>query len=170
PADKSRYLEVHHAASGGSPGRWEFRIVGLDGSERWVDSHMVPFEITATGRKAPLAVLGVTSDVTQRKRLEDQLRQSQKMDALGRLAGGITHDFNNFLTALIGYTELALKQIGDDETVYPDLKNDLREVLNVGRRAAALTRQLLIFSRSPMLEPARAVSFDAVIAPLEGML
>jgi PAS domain S-box-containing protein len=170
PADRSRYLEMHHAASTGSPARWEFRIVGLSGGERWVDSHMVPFEISNNGHKTPAAVLGVTSDVTERKRLEDQLRQSQKMDALGRLAGGITHDFNNFLTALIGYTELALKQIGDDETVYPDLKNDLREVLKVGRRAAALTRQLLIFSRSPMLEPGQTVSVDVVISPLDGML
>jgi two-component system cell cycle sensor histidine kinase/response regulator CckA len=170
PADRSRYVEMHRAASGGSPARWEFRIVGLSGGERWVDSHMVPFETSANGHKTAPAVLGVTSDVTERKRLEDQLRQSQKMDALGRLAGGITHDFNNFLTALIGYTELALRQIGDDETVYPDLKNDLREVLKIGRRAAALTRQLLIFSRSPMLEPAQAVSFDAIIAPLDGML
>jgi PAS domain S-box-containing protein len=170
PADRSRYLEMHRAASSGSPVRWEFRIVSLSGEERWVDSHMVPFETSANGHKTVPAVLGVTSDVTERKRLEDQLRQSQKMDALGRLAGGITHDFNNFLTALIGYTELALKQIGDDETVYPDLKNDLREVLKIGRRAAALTRQLLIFSRSPMLEPAQTVSVDTVIAPLEGML
>jgi PAS domain S-box-containing protein len=170
PADRSRYLEMHRAASSGCPVRWEFRIVSLSGVERWVDSHMVPFETSVNGHDAVPAVLGVTSDVTERKRLEDQLRQSQKMDALGRLAGGITHDFNNFLTALIGYTELALKQIGDDETVYPDLKNDLREVLKIGRRAAALTRQLLIFSRSPMLEPAQAVSFDTVIAPLEGML
>jgi PAS domain S-box-containing protein len=170
PADRSRYLEMHRAASSGSPARWEFRIIGFSGEERWVDSHMVPFETSAHGHTTLSAVLGVTSDVTERKRLEDQLRQSQKMDALGRLAGGITHDFNNFLTALIGYTELALKQIGDDETVYPDLKNDLREVLEVGRRAAALTRQLLIFSRSPMLEPPQAVNFDGVIAPLDGML
>jgi two-component system cell cycle sensor histidine kinase/response regulator CckA len=91
------------------------------------------------------------------------------MDALGRLAGGITHDFNNFLTALIGYTELALKQIGDDETVYPDLKNDLHEVIKIGRRAAGLTRQLLMFSRAPILEPP-VVSFDAVLAPLDAML
>jgi len=170
PADRSRYLEMHRAASSGSPARWEFRIIGLGGGERWVDSHMVPFETSRNGHKTLPAVLGVTSDVTERKRLEDQLRQSQKMDALGRLAGGITHDFNNFITALVGYTELALKQIGDDETVYPDLKNDLREVIKVGRRAAALTRQLLIFSRSPRLEPPQAISFDAVVAPLDGIL
>jgi PAS domain S-box-containing protein len=170
PADRNRYLEMHRAASVGSPARWEFRIVGLGGDERWVDSHMVPFDLSTNGHKTAAAVLGVTSDVTERKRLEDQLRQSQKMDALGRLAGGITHDFNNFVTALIGFTELALKQIGEDETVYPDLKNDLREILAVGRRASALTRQLLIFSRSPVLEPAEAVLVDEVLAPLDGML
>jgi PAS domain S-box-containing protein len=169
PDDRRRFVETHRAASEGTRGRLEFRIIGLDAGERWVDSRMVPFETTADGRETPSAVLSVTTDITDRKRLEEQLRQSQKMDALGRLAGGITHDFNNYLTALIGYTELALRQIGDDETVYPDLKNDLHEVLKIGRRAAGLTRQLLMFSRSPMLEPP-LVDFDATLAPMETLL
>src|SRR4029077_10517023 len=74
PADRGRYMDMHRAASGGSPARWEFRIISLSGAERWVDSHMVPFETLINGRKTA-SVLGVTSDITERKRLEDQLRQ-----------------------------------------------------------------------------------------------
>jgi PAS domain S-box-containing protein len=174
--DRERFLEAHRAASGGSPGRLQFRIVGLDGTQRWVDSHMVPFDTpvngpaaTAHARTDGRAVLSVTSDITAQRHLEDQLRQAQKLDALGRLVGSVAHDFNNFLTALVGYTELALRQIGDDERVYPDLKNDLKEVLNVVHRASALTRQLLIFSRRPTLD-AKPVSVDAVLAPIGPML
>ena len=169
PDDRARFLETHRAASGGTPGRMQFRIVGLDGNQRWVDSHMVPFDTPISGAGAQRTVLSVTSDVTSQRHLEDQLRQAQKLDALGRLVGSVAHDFNNFLTALVGYTELALRQIGDDERVYPDLKNDLKEVLNVAQRATALTKQLLIFSRRPTLD-AKPVSVDGVLAPLAPML
>ncbi len=168
PVDRDRFLETHRAASAGSPGRLQFRIVGLDGTQRWVDSHMVPFD-TALEGGVQRTVLSVTSDVTAQRQLEDQLRQAQKLDALGRLVGGVAHDFNNFLTAIVGYTELALRQIGDDERMYPDLKNDLKEVLNVVHRASALTKQLLIFSRKPTLDPT-PVSVDGVLAPLGPML
>ena len=160
--DRERFFETHRAASAGAPGRLQFRIVGLDGTQRWVDSHMVPFDTPVNGSDAHRTVLSVTSDVTSQRQLEDQLRQAQKLDALGRLVGSVAHDFNNFLTALVGYTELALRQIGDDERVYPDLKNDLKEVLNVTHRASALTKQLLIFSRRPTLD-AKPVSVDGVL-------
>jgi PAS domain S-box-containing protein len=169
PGDRDRFLETHRAASAGSPGRLQFRIVGLDGTQRWVDSHMVPFDTPLEGNGRQRTVLSVTSDVTAQRHLEDQLRQAQKLDALGRLVGSVAHDFNNFLTAVVGYTELALRQIGDDERMYPDLKNDLKEVLNVTHRASALTKQLLIFSRRPTLDP-MPVSVDLVLAPLGPML
>ena len=167
--DRERFFETHRAASAGAPGRLQFRIVGLDGTQRWVDSHMVPFDTPVNGSDAHRTVLSVTSDVTSQRQLEDQLRQAQKLDALGRLVGSVAHDFNNFLTALVGYTELALRQIGDDERVYPDLKNDLKEVLNVTHRASALTKQLLIFSRRPTLD-AKPVSVDGVLIPLGPMI
>jgi PAS domain S-box-containing protein len=167
--DRERFVDAHRAASAGAPGRLQFRIVGLDGTQRWVDSHMVPFDTPANGSDARRTVLSVTSDVTSQRQLEDQLRQAQKLDALGRLVGSVAHDFNNFLTALVGYTELALRQIGDDERVYPDLKNDLKEVLNVTHRASALTKQLLIFSRRPTLD-AKPVSVDGVLTPLGPMI
>jgi PAS domain S-box-containing protein len=169
PGDRDRFLATHRAASAGTPGRLQFRVVGLDGAQRWVDSHLVPFDTALEGDGLQRTVLSVTSDVTAQRQLEEQLRQAQKLDALGRLVGSVAHDFNNFLTAVVGYTELALRQIGDDERVYPDLKNDLKEVLNVVHRASALTKQLLIFSRRPTLDPV-AVSVDAVLAPLAPML
>ena len=108
---------------------------------------------------------GTLIDITARKSLEEQLRQVQKLDALGRLVAGVAHDFNNLLTAMAGYTELALQDIGSHESA----SHDLEEVLKVGRRAAALTRQLLVFSRRPVLDP-EPVRIDTVIASLEPML
>jgi signal transduction histidine kinase/two-component SAPR family response regulator len=93
------------------------------------------------------AVEGVVlaaEDVTHRRRLEDQLRQAQKMEAVGLLAGGVAHDFNNLLTAIGGFVELALVELGAEAAA----ASDLREVLGMVGRATALTRQLLTFSRS----------------------
>ena len=83
PDDRSRYLEQHYAALDGSPRRMEYRIVGLKGRERWVDSRSVPFDTTMNGSGPQRAVLSVTSDITDRKRLEMELRGAQRMEAVG---------------------------------------------------------------------------------------
>ncbi len=88
-------------------------------------------------------------DVTERYSLEQQLRQSQKMEAVGRLAGGIAHDFNNLLMVISGYSEFLLEKIGDN----PDLRPPAQEIAKAANRATALTRQLLAFSRKQMLMP-----------------
>jgi PAS domain S-box-containing protein len=88
-------------------------------------------------------------DVTERQSLEQQLRQSQKMEAVGRLAGGIAHDFNNLLMVISGYSEFLLEKIGAD----PELRPPAQEISNAANRATALTRQLLAFSRKQMLAP-----------------
>jgi PAS domain S-box-containing protein len=95
------------------------------------------------------AVLATVIDVTDRARLEDQLRQAQKMEAIGRLAGGIAHDFNNLLTAIRGNAELMSHRVRKD----PVMAAEVDEILGAADRAAALTRQLLAFSRKQVLKP-----------------
>ena len=104
----------------------------------------------------PVGVQGIARDITERKRLEqalheseEQLRQSQKLEAIGQLAGGVAHDFNNLLTAINGYSALALRRVGDDHQITPYLE----EIKKAGDRAANLTRQLLAFGRKQLLQP-----------------
>jgi PAS domain S-box-containing protein len=110
-------------------------------------------------------VLSIVRDVTDRKRLEDQLRQSQKMEAVGHLAGGVAHDFNNLLTVIIAYGEMLVSVRREDEV----LRRDLREILGAAERAAALTRQLLAFSRRQLLQP-KIVDLSKLTQNLEKML
>ena len=88
-------------------------------------------------------------DVTERRALEQQLRQSQKMEAVGRLAGGIAHDFNNLLMVISGYSEFLLERLGAE----PHLRGPAQEIASAAERASSLTRQLLAFSRKQMLAP-----------------
>jgi len=104
-------------------------------------------------------------DITEGRRLEEQLRQAQKMEAVGRLAGGVAHDFNNLLTAILGYCNLALEEMPPDQPT----RRDLEEIRDAGERAATLTRQLLAFSRRQTLRP-EAVNLNALVRQLEKML
>jgi PAS domain S-box-containing protein len=115
------------------------------------------------GRFEYLFGLGV--DVTERRLLEEQFRQAQKMEAVGRLAGGVAHDFNNLLTAILGYCDLALLRIDPADP----LRRDVEEIRKAGERAAGLTRQLLAFSRRQVLQP-RLVDLNEVVADVQKML
>ncbi|OLB12251.1 MAG: hypothetical protein AUH07_08265 [Gemmatimonadetes bacterium 13_2_20CM_70_9] len=108
---------------------------------------------------------GTQRDITDLKRLEDQLRQAQKMEAVGRLAGGVAHDFNNLLTAILGSVELLLREL---EPASP-LRQDAAEIKKAGERAAALTRQLLAYSRRQVLNP-EVLDLNRVVADMDRML
>ncbi len=120
------------------------------------DGTIVPIEVTS----APLiidgevvAIQGIARDITERKTMENRLRQSHKMEAVGQLAGGIAHDFNNIVQAIQGYTDIALMKIEESNILY----QNLREIRKASIRAANLTRQLLMFSRK---QPVEMVSLD----------
>ncbi|HEV7994036.1 MAG TPA: PAS domain S-box protein [Gemmatimonadaceae bacterium] len=124
----------------------EERITDSTGKVRWLHTVKRPMR-GEDGRIDQL--LGVSTDITTRKHLEEQLLQSQKMEAVGQLAGGVAHDFNNVLTAIKGFGELAIEQLEDEHPV----RGDIREICVAADRAAALTQQLLAFSRRQLLVP-----------------
>jgi len=110
-------------------------------------------------------ILSIGTDITQQKKLEEELRQAQKMEAVGRLAGGIAHDFNNLLTAINGYAELILLSLDEKDPI----RADLAEIKKAGDRAALLTEQLLAFSHRKILKPG-VFNLNNLIANLENML
>jgi PAS domain S-box-containing protein len=110
-------------------------------------------------------VQDIVRDISERKRIEEQFRAAQRMESVGRLAGGIAHDFNNLLGAITGYSDLALREVGEDGS----LRKDLEEISKAAKRAADLTRQLLAFSRKQVLEP-KVLDLNALIRNLEEML
>jgi two-component system cell cycle sensor histidine kinase/response regulator CckA len=118
--------------------------------------------IEVDGQKCVIAIL---KDITERKALEKQLRQLQKMEAIGQLSGGIAHDFNNLLGVILGYSELLEEGLGQDNK----FRKTAQEIKKAGQRAASLTRQLLAFSRQQMLEP-RVLNLNTVVADTEKML
>jgi len=114
---------------------------------------------------AAVGVIFMYSEVTERRHLEEQLRQAQKMEAVGQLAGGIAHDFNNILAVIMSYGDLMLGELGEDAP----MSADVREVTAAAARAAGLTRQLLAFSRRQVLQP-HVVQLNVLIRNLEKML
>ncbi len=109
--------------------------------------------------------VGVQTDVTARRQLESQYQQAQKMEAVGRLAGGVAHDFNNLLTVILGYAELLSKDFGPNDPI----RADVEQIMAAAVRAADLTRQLLAFSRKQVLET-RVLNLNVVLAGLDPML
>ena len=111
------------------------------------------------------AIVFNSRDITERRKLEEQFLQSQKVQAIGQLAGGVAHDFNNILTAIIGHSELMLQRIPLGDTLH----GNADEIQKAAHRAAGLTRQLLAFSRKQVLQP-KVIDLNAVIADMNKML
>jgi two-component system cell cycle sensor histidine kinase/response regulator CckA len=139
----------------------ESRFQMPDG-ELWLETWLAP---VPGPDGAVTSVMGIAREISERKRLERELMQAQKMEAVGRLAGGIAHDFNNLLTAILGYSDLLLDRVRDDESLRPDLE----QIRKAGERAGRLTRQLLAFSRKQPIA-ARVLDLNDLTSDLERML
>jgi two-component system, cell cycle sensor histidine kinase and response regulator CckA len=141
--------------------------IGLDLSGRRKDGKEFPVEVSlcTVETEQGLFAMAFISDITLRKTLEEQLMHAQKMEAVGRLAGGVAHDFNNMLTVIAGYNRMILDEIS---TLDP-LRGYAEEILKAADRAGALTNQLLAFSRRQIMQP-RVIDLNAVIGQTENML
>ncbi len=163
PAPERPALErsMEEAAGPGGDGR-------LPGDWHYVLGVKEPRTVEITARAIAFGsrevLLVVVVDVSERRNLEERLRDSQKMEALGRLAGGVAHDFNNILTAILGYCSLLAIKPGESHS-----RGFVREIERSGERAAALTRQLLAFSRKQVLVP-QVLDLGTVLSDLEMML
>jgi two-component system, cell cycle sensor histidine kinase and response regulator CckA len=169
PEDRDRVeTTVTQAIDQGETFEAKFRVCHPDGTVRVLFSRGLPLYDEGKAKR----FLGLALDVTEREEaeaardaLERQLRQAQKMEAVGQLAGGIAHDFNNLLLALKGYGELALRAIARGE----DASGEVEEMLSASERATALTSQLLAFSRRQMLQP-QVVSLNYVVTEMGKLL
>ena len=160
PEDRQRLVEARFASVG--------PIEGLEVDWRRKDGTPITVRLRGSRGIGPDGIEGFTmtaEEVTLQRQLEDQLRQSQKMEGIGRLAGGIAHDFNNILTAITAYADLLLADLSADD----EHRGDVDEIHRAALRAAALTKQLLAFSRQQVLAP-RVLDLDTVVTGMHGML
>jgi two-component system cell cycle sensor histidine kinase/response regulator CckA len=159
PEDVPRLVsDIQNLTADDRIGVWRHRK--KDGTEFDAEIHAHTFE--QDGRACRLIV---AQDVTERRRLEEQLRQAQKMEAVGRLAGGVAHDFNNILSVILSYGEMLLADLSPGEP----MRDDIDEIAKAGRRAVDLTRQLLSFSRQQVLEP-KVLEPNDLLANIDKML
>jgi two-component system cell cycle sensor histidine kinase/response regulator CckA len=165
PADRVQHLESlgQYQATGGGPlarRRLELTGVTADGRE-----FPVELSVSRVGTDSRAVMTGFIRDITERRALEEQLRQSQKLEAIGRLAGGVAHDFNNILMSIMGAADLLLMQLPRDDPA----SGEATEIKQSVERGAALTRQLLAFSRRQAIRSQR-VALGNVIRGMDTML
>lgn len=162
PDDSAAALDLIRSSLEDMPrGSAQFRVKHRDGS------YVVGECRTSTQYKDGYAIgiLGIVRDITRRLQLEDQLRQAQKMEAVGQLAGGVAHDFNNLLTAIVGHSQLLLSDLPPDDV----RRDDVEQIGLAAERASVLVRQLLTFSRRQVLQP-KVISLMKTIAGSEKLL
>jgi len=140
--------------------RFEFQHVLADGKIRDVEVHSAPVMI-----KDRILLFSIISDITENKKLQAQLTQAQKMESVGRLAGGVAHDFNNMLGVILGHAEFALEAAAEHDGLYDDLK----EIQTAAQRSADLTKQLLTFARKQVIDP-RVLDLNEAVESMLKML
>jgi two-component system, cell cycle sensor histidine kinase and response regulator CckA len=160
PGDRRTLIEKYH--DGGN--------VALTTDVTWQKKDGTPIIVRLTARVAEFedglsCFEGLAEDITEKRALEEQLRQALKMEAVGRLARGVAHDFNNVLAAIIGCSDLLAMRLTPADPSF----DEAQEIRKAAERGASLTRQLLTFSRSQMLEP-KLVDLNAIVPQLDGML
>ncbi len=162
-------IDLHVAERSWEKTRDEVRRLGsyvFESEHRRKDGSVFPVEVNATYISLERDyVLALVRDLTKTKRLEEQLRQAQKMEAVGRLAGGVAHDFNNMLGIVMGYGEMVSRRMDHDDPLH----SKVEQILKAAERAAALTRQLLAFSRQQVLQP-RMLDLNLVVSEMDDML
>jgi two-component system cell cycle sensor histidine kinase/response regulator CckA len=165
PDDRAMVQDAFDRAIAGETERefeLTYRIIRPDGPVRWIHDRCVVHRNDAGGIDR---LSGISEDITESRELEAQLRQAQKMEAVGRLAGGIAHNFNNIMTVILGYSAILLQEVTPDSMAH----RYVREISQAGERCAVLTGQLLAFSRKQLLHPV-SLDLHAVIRNLMGML
>lgn len=162
PQDRQTALDGLKTAAEGNVSEVSYRLTLPNGSSRSVRDHRFPIYNEA-GKVYRVA--GVAEDVTEKLSLEEQLRQSQKMEAIGVLAGGVAHDFNNLLTVINGYAEFLVERLPEGHAS----REQAKHILKAGGQAATLTQQLLAFSRKQVLVP-EVLDLNAVILDTKKML
>jgi PAS domain S-box-containing protein len=142
------------------PGNFEFEGITADGKRLWIEAIVAAVEENGfiTGTQAALR------DITERKRMEAQYLQAQKMESVGRLAGGVAHDFNNLLQVINGYSDMVMEELSPDHPCF----SNLVQIRTAGERAAELTQKLLTFGRKDVAQP-QVVELNLVVAEAERM-
>jgi PAS domain S-box-containing protein len=163
PQDRDAVLEAMAKANrSGADFSEQHRTLRADGAVRWLSG---AGRIHLGEHGEPVRGIGISLDVTERRRLEEQYRQAQKMEAIGRMAGGVAHDFNNLLTVILGHCDLLLEDLGPEDP----RRSDLAGIQKAGESGAALTRQLLAFSRKEMIQPT-LLDLNVVVTDTRTML
>jgi two-component system, cell cycle sensor histidine kinase and response regulator CckA len=160
---------LNQTLASGAPYSVDFRIQRPDKSIRWM---LAQGQVYCDDTGQPTRMIGTMQDITERKKAEEALRhsqeqllQSQKMESIGRLAGGVAHDFNNLLTVISGYSDFLLNGLKENDP----LRQDVLEIQSAASRATTLTRQLLAFSRRQVLQP-QVVTLNVVVTEMHKLL
>ena len=155
-------MTIQRAIDAGDALDYELRIVLPDGRIRWLADHG---RLVRDPQGRPLYMTGVCIDITDRRDMEERLRQSQRMDAVGQLAGGIAHEANNMMSVVLGCADYVLQTEG----LAPAVRDDVDQIWRAAKRTAGITQQLLAFSRRQVLQP-RVLDLNQTVRQLEPIL